>query len=158
MCAVSLQFKILCRRIDKNTWSSCRNIDSFTDGYTDGMVPIGILPRVEKHLRNCVTITDDNTNGLVPVDIIPRVEKQLWNCATITDGYTDRLVPVGILPRVEKHLWSVPQSPTGTPINSLTVGVHPETHACQRPGQSARLPTKLPTSRLPTDRKVWWDF
>jgi len=52
----------------------------------------------------------------------------------------------------------VPQSPTGTPINSLTVGVHPETHACQRPGQSARLPMKLPTSRLPTDRKVWWDF
>jgi len=154
VCAVSLQFKILCRRIDKNTWSCCRNIDSFTDGYSDGMVPIDILPSVEKHLRNCATITDSNTDELVPVDILPRVEKQLWNCATITDG----LVPVSILPRVEKNLWSVPQSPTGTPTNSLTVGVHPEAHACQRPGQSARLSTKLPTSRLPKDRKVWWDF
>jgi hypothetical protein len=39
------------------------------------MVPVGILSRVEKTLRNCTTITDDNTDGLVPVGIIPRMEK-----------------------------------------------------------------------------------
>jgi hypothetical protein len=67
VCAVSLQFKILCRG----------NIDGFTDGYTDRMIPVGILPRVEKNLRNCAKITDDNTDGLVPVGISQRVEKHL---------------------------------------------------------------------------------
>jgi hypothetical protein len=94
--AVSLQFKILCRRIDRNTWSSCKNIDSFTDGNTDGMEPVGIIPRVEKHLWNFTTITDRYTDGLVPVSILQRLAKKLRNFTTITDNYTDRLAPVGI--------------------------------------------------------------
>jgi hypothetical protein len=28
------------------------NIDSFTDGYTDDLVPVGISPRVEKNLQS----------------------------------------------------------------------------------------------------------
>jgi len=28
------------------------NIDSFTNGYTDGLVPVGISPRVEKNLQS----------------------------------------------------------------------------------------------------------
>jgi hypothetical protein len=66
MCDVSLQFKILCRRTDKNTWSSCRNIDTITDGYTDGIVPIGISPRVEKKLCYFAIITDGHTDGFYP--------------------------------------------------------------------------------------------
>jgi len=88
--AVSLQFKILRRRIDKNTWRSCKNIDSFTDRTADDMEPVGIKPRVEKYLRNF---------------------------ATIIDGYTDGMVPVGILQRVANNYEILPLSPTAIPTD-----------------------------------------
>ena len=93
MCAVSLQFKILCKRIDRNTWRSCKNIDSFTN---NDMEPIGIKPRVKKYLWNFFTATNEYTDGLAPIGILPRVAKKLQNFATFTDRYTVRLAPVSI--------------------------------------------------------------
>jgi hypothetical protein len=52
----------------------------------------------------------------------------------------------------------VPQLPTGTPMDSPTESSHPEAHACQRRGRSARLPMELPATLFPTDRKVRRDF
>ena len=81
MCAVSLQFKILCRRIDKNTWRRCKNNDGFTDGYTDGLAPVGISQRVEKHLRNCATITDGlHTSRSACMS-------EAWSVGMFTDGF-----------------------------------------------------------------------
>jgi hypothetical protein len=74
MRAVRLQFKILCSRIDRHTNRSCKNIDSFTNVYTDDIEPIGIIPRVEKKLQHFATITDGYTDGMVPVGILQRVE------------------------------------------------------------------------------------
>jgi len=54
-----------------------QKLDNFTDGYTDGLVPVGILPRVAKQLQHFATITGDYTGGLVPVSILPRVAKKL---------------------------------------------------------------------------------
>jgi hypothetical protein len=41
------------------------------------MEPVGIKPRVEKYLRNFATIIDGYTDGMVPVGILQRVAKQL---------------------------------------------------------------------------------
>ena len=83
---------------------SCKKIVSFTDGYTYGMVPIGILPIVAKQLRNFSTLIDSYTNGLVLVDILLRFAKQLRPLA---------------------------QSPTDIPIDSPTDSAHSKVHACQ---------------------------
>ena len=88
------------RRYFTDSWKTitdlCHNyrlvhrwIGTITDGYTNGLVPVGILPRVGKQLWTCATITDGYTNGLVPVSILPRVGKKLRTCAIITDGYID---------------------------------------------------------------------
>jgi hypothetical protein len=55
---------------------------------------------------------------------------------------------------LEKNYGLVPQLPTGTPMESA----HPEVHACQRRGRSARLSMELQAALFPTDRKVRRDF
>jgi hypothetical protein len=40
-----------------------KKIASFTDGYTDGHILVGISQRVAKKLRHFATITDGYTNG-----------------------------------------------------------------------------------------------
>ena len=64
-----------------------RKIYDFTDGYTDGIKPVGISQRIEKQLRDCATFTD----GLKPVGISQRVAKNLRDFATFTDGFPTTL-------------------------------------------------------------------
>jgi hypothetical protein len=120
VCVVSLQFKILWRRIETHAeqyWQFHRRVHrrpgtcryfteswkkftvhaTITDEYTDGLVPISNSPRVEKHLRS-----------------VPQSPTGIPTVGAITDGNTDGLKPVGILQRVEKNLRFVPHSPTDT--------------------------------------------
>ena len=64
----------------------------------------------KQNLQKIDSFTDDNTDGLLLVGIVPRVAKKLRYFATLIDGYTDRMVPVGILSRVAKQLWFLPHS------------------------------------------------
>ena len=57
-----------------------------------------------------------------------------------------------------KNYGLVPQLPTSTLMDSPTESSHPEAHACQRRGRSARLPMESPVTLFPTDRKVRRDF
>jgi hypothetical protein len=109
----------VCRRIDKNTGSSCRNIDCFTNGFTVVLFPSVFHREVVKKLRSCATISDGFTDGMgkLPtvlltarwpsaVDISQRVVKKLRSCATFTDGHHRQKSPTEI--------------------------THPEAHASQR--------------------------
>jgi len=56
---VSLQFKRLCKRIDRQYKQNMQKFATTTDGYTDGICPVGILLRVEnklQHLPQSLTI------------------------------------------------------------------------------------------------------
>jgi len=88
---VTLQFKILCRRIDRNTWRSYQNIDSLTDGTTDG-----IIPRVKKIYRILPQSQMGTPTDWYPSIFYKELQKHYINFATITDSYTDGLAPVGI--------------------------------------------------------------
>ena len=108
-----------------------QKLDTNTDGQTDGLCPVGILPRVAKKLQHFATITNGQTDKFCPVCILPRVVKNLQHCVTIIDGYTDRLCPVGILPIVTKQLQPLPQSSTSLPTKSATDGAHSNEGDCQ---------------------------
>ena len=54
MLVVSLQFKRLCRRIDRQYKQNMQKLDT----NTDGLCPVGILPRDAKQLQHFATITD----------------------------------------------------------------------------------------------------
>jgi len=87
------------------------------------------------------------TDGLLPVGILPRVAKILWHFATITDGHTDRMLLIGILLRVAKQLRPLPLSPTDIPTHYRWM-MHIQTRMTVRlPGQSAQLPMDLPMDK-----------
>jgi hypothetical protein len=75
---------------------------------------------LQKKIRKIYGFTDGYTDGIKPVGISQRVEKQLRDCAIFTDGVTDGLKPVGISQRVAKIYGIVPQSPTESPTNLRT--------------------------------------
>ena len=108
-----------------------QKLDTNTDGQTDGLCPVGILPRVAKKLQHFATITNGQTDGFCPVCILSRVVKNLQHCATIIDDYTDGLCPVGILPIVTKQLQPLPQSSTSLSTKSATDGAHSNAGDCQ---------------------------
>jgi hypothetical protein len=81
-----------------------RKIYDFTDGYTDGLKPVGISQRVEKNYMIFVSLSPTDYNPLVfhrelqnLYGIVPqsptesptdhRVAKHLRDCATITDDF-----------------------------------------------------------------------
>jgi hypothetical protein len=67
--AARLQFKRLCRRIDRQYKQNMQKLDN----NTDGLCPVDIFSRVAKQLQLFATITD----GLCPIDILSRVAKKL---------------------------------------------------------------------------------
>jgi len=86
--------------MDKNTCRSCINIDCFTDGFLDGLLPSLFHRELEKNYRLVpyfltASPTDWETFRRehrlnISVGISQRVGKQLWACATISDGLTNR--------------------------------------------------------------------
>jgi hypothetical protein len=77
MRAVRLQFKHLCRRIDRQYKQNMQKLDKNTDSKTNGLCTVGILQRVAKQLQECATFTDGITDSICPVGILPRVAKKL---------------------------------------------------------------------------------
>jgi hypothetical protein len=72
LCCACCKFAIqaFVQRIDRQYKQNLQKIDSFTDGNTDGLLPVGIVPRVAEKLRHFATLTDGYIDGMVPVRIL----------------------------------------------------------------------------------------
>jgi hypothetical protein len=108
--AISLQFKLLCRRIDtlykqhlqkdcqfyRRTYTrryfteNCKKIMAFCERYTDGRIPFGISQNCKKNYRILPPLPTGIPMDWYPVGISQRVAKQLRYFATIIDRYTNR--------------------------------------------------------------------
>ena len=115
MRAVSLQFKLLCRRINRqynqNTQKQLQHFATITDSNTNGLWPVGISQRVAKTLQplpqSATTIPTILTRQYFTESF-----KTITAPATIIDNNTDRFWPIGISQRVAKKLQPLPQSLT----------------------------------------------
>jgi len=91
----------VCRKIDKNTCRSYINIDCFTNGFPDRLLPSVFHRELEKNYglvphfpmaspTDWETFQQEHRRN-ISVGISQRVRKQLRACATISDGITDGL-------------------------------------------------------------------
>jgi len=138
---VSLQFKHLCRRIDRQYKQNMQKFDTNTDSDTDRMCAAGILPRIEKKLQHLPQSPTE-----IPMECVLSVfYQELKKNNSIFHNHRRpyrRNLSRRYFTESYKKLQPMPQSLTHFPTEALTTVQIPMRATFRLPGRSVHLSTE----------------